>query len=88
MTFGRKSKLYRFSNSDIHPEYWVQDDKEFPLGIGNRIYFALSFLKSHVRDLNHISDAVILLMVAETYRRAGVCNEQVFSSILDCDEFI
>ena len=89
MTFDRKSQLYRFSNSvHFHLEYWVQDNKGFPLGVGNRISFVLSFLKSHLRDLNHISDAVILLIVAETYRRADFCDEQVLSSILDCDGFM
>ena len=89
MTFVRNTNLMRFTNGVyFYNLFWVQDNNGFPPGVGDRISYVLSVLKSHPLDMNHISDAVILLIVAETYRGLGFCDEQAVSSILNRDDFM
>ena len=89
MTFDRKTHLMRFTNGVyFYHEFWVQDNNGFPPGVGDRISYVLSVLKSHPLNMNHISGALILLIVAETYRGLGFCDEQAVGSILKSDDFM
>ena len=89
MTFDRMTKLLRFTNGVCYyHEFRVEPNFGFPPGIGNRIDFVLSILKLQQRDMNFISDAVILLMVAQTYRGTGHCDHQAVDSMLKSNRFM
>ena len=89
MTFVRNTNLMRFTNGVyFYNLFWVQDNNGFPPGVGEHIKYVLNVLRSHPLDMNSISDAVILLIVVETYRGLGFCDEKAVSSIVNRDDFM